>query len=95
MLRAVPSVAFAKISSRSSVNSEVDSRSAPYHAISGHAALFNYSGHPALAIPAGVDADGLPIGVQLVARRWDDARLIAIARAIEPLAGGVHPPPGV
>jgi aspartyl-tRNA(Asn)/glutamyl-tRNA(Gln) amidotransferase subunit A len=44
---------------------------------------FNLTGHPALSIPCGWNAEGLPIGLQLVGRWYDEARLLAIARWIE------------
>lgn len=40
---------------------------------------FNLSGHPAIVLPT-LTSGGLPSGVQIVARRGDDARLCAIAR---------------
>ncbi|GEO84745.1 Glu-tRNA amidotransferase [Ciceribacter naphthalenivorans] len=40
---------------------------------------FNLSGHPAIVLPT-VTRGGLPSGVQIVARKGDDARLCAIAR---------------
>jgi amidase len=42
---------------------------------------FNLSGHPALSIPLQAH-NGLPVGLQLVGRRGEDARLCAIARAL-------------
>jgi len=42
---------------------------------------FNLSGHPAIVLPA-VTASGLPSGVQIIGRKGDDARLIAMARRI-------------
>lgn len=42
------------------------------------------AGHPALAVPT-EPADGLPVGVQLVAARWSDGRLLAAAHALEPM----------
>jgi amidase len=42
---------------------------------------FNLSGHPAIVLPT-VTSGGLPSGVQIVARRGDDARLCAIARFV-------------
>jgi len=38
---------------------------------------------PCVTVPAGRGAAGLPIGVQLVGRFGDDARLLAIARFAE------------
>ncbi len=46
-------------------------------------AMFNQSGHPAVSIRGGFDARGLPVGVQLVARRFDDVRLCRLAAALE------------
>ena len=40
-------------------------------------------GFPAISIPVGFDAAGMPIGMQLVAKRGNDAKLIALARWAE------------
>ena len=48
---------------------------------------FNAARTPAISVPCGVDAAGLPIGVQLAARRGQDAALLAAARAIEKVVG--------
>lgn len=42
-------------------------------------------GAPAISIPAGLGPSGMPIGLQLVARPGEDARLLAFAAAIEDL----------
>jgi aspartyl-tRNA(Asn)/glutamyl-tRNA(Gln) amidotransferase subunit A len=47
---------------------------------------FNVTGLPAIVVPAGFGASGLPIGLQLVARRLDDARLLRAAAAYEAAA---------
>ncbi|MFJ1596834.1 amidase [Streptomyces sp. NPDC088261] len=44
---------------------------------------FNLSGHPAASVPAGFTADGCPVGLQLVARRGADVRLVKMAVAAE------------
>ncbi len=44
------------------------------------ATLWTYSGMPALAMPLARGENGLPLGVQLVAARGDDARLLRTAR---------------
>lgn len=41
------------------------------------------TGCPALSLPAAFTAGGLPVGIQLVARRGDDLRLLRIAKSIE------------
>lgn len=48
----------------------------------GNAGSFNLTGHPGLTIPA-AEADGLPVGVQLIGRRFGDARLLAAGRTYE------------
>ncbi len=73
---------------------EVNGKNESYWMLPAHGAVFNYSGHPALALPCGQDSNGLPIGLQLVGRRWSEARLLGIAAAIAPLAGGFRRPPG-
>ncbi|MBM2710835.1 amidase [Mesorhizobium caraganae] len=73
---------------------KVDGKEQSYWMLPAYGAVFNYSGHPALSLPCGQDRDGLPIGLQLVGARWSEARLLGIARAIEPLTGGFRRPPG-
>ncbi len=52
------------------------------------------AGTPQVAIPVGFSSDGLPIGLQLGARRWRDARLLAITAAMEKLIATDFRPPG-
>jgi Asp-tRNA(Asn)/Glu-tRNA(Gln) amidotransferase A subunit family amidase len=45
---------------------------------------FNFTAQcPALSVPAGWSDDGLPVGLQIVGRRFDDAGVLAIGRALE------------
>jgi amidase len=44
------------------------------------------TGHPALSLPL-AEADGLPVGVMLVGRHFDDARLLSLAAACEQALG--------
>jgi aspartyl-tRNA(Asn)/glutamyl-tRNA(Gln) amidotransferase subunit A len=46
--------------------------------------LFNMTGHPAIAMPNGTTGDGWPIGIQLVGKRGQTLRLLAIASTVEP-----------
>jgi amidase len=55
--------------------------------------LFNFTGNPVLVLPVGLSSEGLPIGVQLVARRWGDDRLLSLASAFEGAIGSYLPPP--
>ena len=43
----------------------------------------NITGMPALSIPCGFTHAGLPVGMQLMAPRWAEARLLAIAHTYE------------
>ncbi|MFZ0736541.1 MAG: amidase [Candidatus Acidiferrales bacterium] len=43
----------------------------------------NLTGHPAISIPCGWTNNRLPIGLQLIGRHWDEARLLQIAGAME------------
>lgn len=46
-------------------------------------AAFSITGHPVVSVPCGWDAHGLPVGVQVVARHWEEATAIRAARLIE------------
>ncbi len=41
------------------------------------------TGFPAISMPAGFTPDGLPVGVELLGRAWDDAKLVSYAYAYE------------
>ena len=45
------------------------------------------SGIPGLSVPCGKTRAGLPIGMQMLAKHFDEARLLSAAHAFE-LAGG-------
>jgi aspartyl-tRNA(Asn)/glutamyl-tRNA(Gln) amidotransferase subunit A len=54
----------------------------------------NSTGLPAISVPCGFTSSGLPIGVQLIGRAFDEARLLQIAHAYESVspARGRRPP---
>jgi amidase len=72
---------------------QMDDQEVMYWAVSGHGTLFNYTGHPAVVIPYKLDRDGLPLGVQLVGRRWNESRLLAIAQAVAEVTAAFRRPP--
>jgi len=72
----------------------VDGETQMYWLINGHTTLFNYSGHPALVLPHGLDQAGLPLGAQLVSRRWGEARLLSVARAVAQVSEPFRRPAG-
>jgi aspartyl-tRNA(Asn)/glutamyl-tRNA(Gln) amidotransferase subunit A len=47
----------------------------------------NLAGVPAASVPAGLDANGLPLGLQIVARPFDEETMFALASAVERSAG--------
>jgi amidase len=73
---------------------QVDGKSVDYWFANAHCKVFNYSGHPAVVLPYKVGGDGLPIGIQVVGRRWAEARLLAIASALAQVTGQFRRPPG-
>jgi amidase len=72
----------------------VDGQEVVYWMVSAHGTLFNYTGHPAVVLPYKLDRDGLPIGIQMVGKRWDEARLLAMAKVVSEMTGAFQRPPG-
>jgi amidase len=56
--------------------------------------LVTLVGLPAVSVPAGLSADGLPVGMQIIGRRFDEPRLLAMARHVQALRP-IGSPPGV
>ena len=48
---------------------------------------------PATVIPVGLTPEGLPVGAQIIGRPGADAATLAVAAALEAVAGGFRPPP--
>jgi amidase len=57
-------------------------------------AACNLTGAPASSVPWSL-ADALPVGVQILGRIGEDARVLALARELEGLRGGSFVPPGI
>jgi amidase len=72
----------------------VDGQQVVYWMVSAHGTLFNYTGHPAVVLPYKLDRDGLPIGVQMIGKRWDESRLLAMAKVLSEVTGAFQRPPG-
>ena len=56
---------------------------------------FNFSEQPAASVNWTFSADGLPIGVQLIGKRFDDAGVLRLARAVENLRPAQKPWPAL
>ncbi|HKL19381.1 MAG TPA: amidase [Halalkalibaculum sp.] len=50
------------------------------------------SGFPAITVPAGFSDEGMPVGLELLGRPWDDARLLGMAFAFEQATRHRRPP---
>ncbi|HEY0944390.1 MAG TPA: amidase family protein [Opitutaceae bacterium] len=50
---------------------------------------------PGLSVPSGYLGEGLPVGLQIVGRAWDDAKIIGYAYAYEQATHHRRPPPTV
>lgn len=53
----------------------------------------NFSGIPAVTIPAGYDNNQLPIGLQFVAKWFDEATLLRMAKVSEEILGNQRKSP--
>jgi Asp-tRNA(Asn)/Glu-tRNA(Gln) amidotransferase A subunit family amidase len=58
-----------------------------------YTAWFNLLQNPAVSVPVLQDPEGLPIGVQVVARPWEELLALAAARVIEQSRGAWLAPP--
>jgi aspartyl-tRNA(Asn)/glutamyl-tRNA(Gln) amidotransferase subunit A len=56
---------------------------------------FDLTGFPAISIPCGFTTGGLPVGIQFVAKPWEEAPLLAIAHAYEQVTDWCHHLPAV
>ncbi len=53
----------------------------------------NLAGVPALSLPCGLSSNGLPIGIQLIGKHFDEARLLCAAHNLEQVLGFDSTPP--
>ena len=73
----------------------VDDGHVPYRlGGTGYTSPFSLTGNPAVVIPLTRSSEGLPIGVQVVARRWGEMKLLAAAERIASLTVPFNCPTG-
>jgi amidase len=73
----------------------VDGEAVDYMTANGaYTTIFNITGNPVVVMPVGYTASGIPIGVQVVASRWQDARLLTVAEQLFKAGGAFRHPPG-
>lgn len=54
--------------------------------------IYNLTGWPVLTVRCGSSAEGLPIGIQIVAKPWQDSTALMIGQKLETLLGGWQKP---
>ncbi len=54
---------------------------------------FNLLGMPAATVPVARSVEGLPIGVQVVARPWEEELVLSVAEMLDEISGGFRIPP--
>jgi aspartyl-tRNA(Asn)/glutamyl-tRNA(Gln) amidotransferase subunit A len=57
-----------------------------YYALDLFTVAMNLAGVPACSVPCGLAANGLPLGMQVVGARFDDIRVLQLAKHIETAA---------
>ncbi len=63
------------------------------NAFTRNTTFFNLTGHPAITLPSGLSSQGLPMGVQLVGRYFEEAKILRVAAALEAEERFHLPPP--
>ena len=62
---------------------DIENSASQAPALTRFTAPFNLSGSPALSIPCGFTESGLPIGLQIVCRPWQEAKILRAGHAFE------------
>ena len=57
-----------------------------FYALDLFTVAMNLAGVPACSVPGGLASNGLPLGIQVVGRRFDDMRVLQLAKHIESVA---------
>jgi Asp-tRNA(Asn)/Glu-tRNA(Gln) amidotransferase A subunit family amidase len=73
---------------------QVEGRTVKYLDAWSYTEWFNLLGTPAVVVPVGRSPEGLPIGVQIVARPWQEELVISVAAALEHQCGP-YPHPNI
>ncbi len=64
-----------------------------YRSTMRHSQWLNVLGFPGFSLPVVTSSEGLPIGIQLIARPYDDELLLTVAAQLEQARGPWQPPP--
>ena len=71
----------------------VDGKAVNYLDAWSYCEWFNVLGMPGVVVPMGTSPEGLPIGVQIVARPWEEEKALAVATELEKVRGAWRTPP--
>jgi Asp-tRNA(Asn)/Glu-tRNA(Gln) amidotransferase A subunit family amidase len=71
---------------------KIEGQSVQYLDAWSYCEWFNLLGNPAAVVPVGRSNEGLPIGVQIVARPWQEELVLAVAGELEGQGGGWQAP---
>ena len=71
---------------------QIDGQTVEYLDAWSYAEWFNLLGTPAVVVPFGRSNEGLPIGVQIVARPWQEELVLAVAAELEAQRGAWQAP---
>jgi amidase len=73
-------------------NWKIDGQTVKYLDAWSYCEWFNLLGMPAAAVPVGSSPEGLPIGVQVVAKPWQEEQVLAVSEVIEKECGAKRNP---
>jgi Asp-tRNA(Asn)/Glu-tRNA(Gln) amidotransferase A subunit family amidase len=73
----------------------VDGKHVEYLDAWSYCEWFNLLGMPGVVVPMGKSREGLPIGVQIVAKSWEEETVLAVAAALERERGAWQAPPEI
>lgn len=92
LMPVMPDAAF--IRQKASAPLMIDGVAHPYFfAGTSYNYLANFTGQPSIVLPCGFSREGLPIGLQLTGKRWGEAKLLGVAKALERLLPPCPVPP--
>ncbi len=71
----------------------VDGKEVPYYiATQAYTTIFSVTENPVLSMPIALDSNGLPIGIQVVAKRFQDFKLLDIGKVLNEYADKMNYP---
>jgi Asp-tRNA(Asn)/Glu-tRNA(Gln) amidotransferase A subunit family amidase len=74
---------------------QIDGKTVNYLDAWSYCEWFNLLGMPAAVVPVAHSTEGLPIGVQIVARPWEEEIVLSVAQVLDEVSDGFKIPTGV